>query len=140
MSGRILADSPIWPDVGARRRDGTPGTAYIRSIRRLLLTFAIASLALPATAVAAQPNSAQRALERRLGPQAVVDIDATTGTPRVLARLDGTLTGAASGAPEDVAMDYVQRNLDVLGLTSSDLSTLEPPETSTAGGVTSGAS
>ncbi len=137
MSGRILADSPIWPDVGARRRDGAPGTAYIRSIRRLLLTFAIASLALPATAVAAQPNSAQRALERRLGPQAVVDIDVTTGTPRVLARLDGTLTGAASGAPEDVAIDYVQRNLDVLGLTSSDLSTLEPPETSTAGGVTS---
>ena len=32
----------------------------------------------------------------------------STGTPRVLARLDGTLTGAASGAPEDVAMSYVR--------------------------------
>ncbi|HEX6026779.1 MAG TPA: M36 family metallopeptidase, partial [Solirubrobacter sp.] len=101
-----------------------------------MLTFALASLALPATAVAVQPNPAQRALERRLGPQAVVDIDASTGTPRVLARLDGTLTGAASGAPEDVAMDYVRRNLDVLGLTASDLETLEEPETSTAGGIT----
>ena len=80
------------------------GSGYIRLIRRLIVMFAFASLALPATAAAAQPNSAQRALERRLGPQAVVDIDAETGTPRVLARLDGTLTGPAAGAPEDVAM------------------------------------
>ena len=116
--------------------DGIPGSGYIRLIRRLLVTFALASLALPATAAAAQPNPAQRALERRLGPQAVVDIDAETGTPRVLARLDGTLTGPASGAPEDVAMDYVEQNLDVLGLTESDLDTLQPPETSTAGAVT----
>ena len=33
----------------------------------------------------------------------MVDIDASTGTPRVLARLDGTLTAPAAGAPEDVA-------------------------------------
>ena len=76
---------------------------------------------MPVTEAGAQPNAAQRALERRLGPQAVVDVDAATGTPRVLARLDGTLTGAASGAPEDVAMSYVRRNLDVLGLTEADL-------------------
>ena len=91
---------------------------------------------MPVTEAGAQQNAAQRALERRLGPQAVVDVDASTGTPRVLARLDGTLTGAASGAPEDVAMSYVRQNLDVLGLTEADLATLEPPETSARDGVT----
>ncbi len=66
----------------------------------------------------------------------MVDVDAATGTPRVLARLDGTLTGATSGAPEDVALSYVRRNLDVLGLTEADLATLEPAETSARDGVT----
>ena len=116
--------------------DGAADSGYIRLIRRLLVTFALASLALPVTEAVAQPNAAQQALDRRLGPQAVVDVDASTGTPRVLARLDGTLTGAVSGAPEDVAMRYVRRNLDVLGLTESDLDTLSAPETSTANGVT----
>ena len=91
---------------------------------------------MPVTEAVAQPNAAQQALERRLGPQAVVDVDAATGTPRVLARLDGTLTGATSGAPEDVALSYVRRNLDVLGLTEADLATLEPAETSARDGVT----
>ena len=91
---------------------------------------------MPVTEAVAQPNAAQRALERRLGPQAVVDVDAATGTPRVLARLDGTLTGATSGAPEDVALSYVRQNLDVLGLTEADLATLEPAETSARDGVT----
>ncbi len=116
--------------------DATSDSGYIRLIHRLLVTFALASLALPVTEAVAQPNAAQQSLERRLGPQAVVDVDESTGTPRVLARLDGTLTGATSGAPEDVAMSYVRQNLDVLGLTESDLDTLEAPKTSTANGVT----
>ena len=66
---------------------------------RPLIGIVLAALTLPTSAYAAEPNTAQRALERRLGPQAVVDIDAETGTPRVLARLDGTLSARSRGRP-----------------------------------------
>jgi extracellular elastinolytic metalloproteinase len=59
-----------------------------------------------------------------LGPQAVVDTDPLTGTPRQLARLDGFLSGPRSGAARTIALDFVKSHLDVLGLRSSDLSTL----------------
>ncbi len=68
----------------------------------------LAALAQPASAHA---EADQRALERRLGPLAVVDIDAETGTTRVLVRLDGTLSAPVSGAPADVALRYVRANL-----------------------------
>ena len=83
----------------------------------------LAALALPVSARAATPKpyfdvrteaqapapeSATLALERRLGPHAVVELDATTRTPRVLARLDGTLSAPAAGDPETLALRYVR--------------------------------
>ena len=103
---------------------------------RPFIGIVLAALTLPTSAHAAEPNAAQRAFERKLGPQAVVDIDAETGTPRVLARLDGTLSAPEPGAPEAVALRYVRANLAALGLTEADLDTLQAPETATAGGVT----
>ena len=117
------------------RRCGSASPGNRQEVRPLI-GIVLAALLLPASAHAAQPNAAQRALERRLGPQAVVDIDAETGTPRVLARLDGTLSAPASGAPADVALRYVRANLPALGLTEADLDTLQAPETTSAGGVT----
>jgi extracellular elastinolytic metalloproteinase len=58
-----------------------------------------------------------------LGPQAIVDIDPLTGTPRQLGRLDGYLTGTHRGDARTIALDYVKAHLDVLGLTARDLST-----------------
>ncbi|HET6548679.1 MAG TPA: M36 family metallopeptidase, partial [Solirubrobacter sp.] len=81
------------------------------------------------------PPAATRALERRLGPQAVVDVDPLTRTPRMVARLDGALSGRASGAPEDVALRYVRANLAALGLDEADLATLRPPTVTDAGAV-----
>ena len=69
-------------------------------------------------------SSADRAFLRSLGPQAVIDIDALTGTPRNLGRLDGYLTGKHSGSARSIALDFVRSHLDVLGLSSADLSTL----------------
>ena len=63
------------------------------------------------------PPAATRALERRLGDQAVVELDPVTRTPRMLARLDGALSGPASGSAADVALRYVRANLAALGLT-----------------------
>jgi hypothetical protein len=87
-------------------------------------------------AVAPRADTAE--LQRRLGVQAVVDVDRLTGTPRVLARLDGTLTPASTRAPEAIATDYVRANLAVLGLTTADFDALSPAAfRSLPGGITS---
>jgi hypothetical protein len=85
---------------------------------------------------AAAPGAATRALERRLGAQAVVELDGVTGTPRMLARLDGALSAPEAGAPEDVALRYVRANLAALGLDEGDLDTLRPPTAASSGGIT----
>src|SRR3954467_14793705 len=85
-------------------------------------------------AAAATPRAATRALERRLGREAVVDVDPATRTPRVLARLDGTLSGPAAGAAAPIALRYVRENLAALGLDEADLDTLAEPSVRTVGG------
>ena len=79
-------------------------------IRRAIVTLFLASLALPATAGAAQP--------------------------RMLARLDGTLTSASAGVPEDVALRYVTAHRASLGLDAADLDTLSRPQVTSAGEIT----
>src|SRR4051812_35390747 len=66
---------------------------------------------------AAAPRVDQAAWQQRLGTQGVVDIDHLSVTPRVLARLDGALTGPSSADPEDIATTFVRANLADLGLT-----------------------
>jgi extracellular elastinolytic metalloproteinase len=102
--------------------------------RLLALIAAVTGLAAAAPAAAQQrssgsqsgrqPAPATRALERSLGARAVVDVDPQTGTPRVLARLDGTLTGPRRGDPAELAQRYVRRHVEALGLTESDLGSL----------------
>jgi hypothetical protein len=85
----------------------------------------------------ARERTSAGAVSKRLGAQAVVDVDSATGTPRVLARLNGALTGPAAGSPRAIADAYVRSHLSDLGLTSADLGTLSAPETTTSpGGVT----
>ncbi len=52
--------------------------------------------------------------------RSVVEIDARTGTPRVLARLDGTLTRASARSPSAIARDYVRAKLPALGVSAAD--------------------
>ena len=107
----------------------------------------LAAIALPASARAQKPffdvrdqakpvapNAAARALKKRLGPQAVLDVDPVTRTPRVLARLDGALTSPRSGTAQAIALAYVRANLQALGLKS--LGSLRNPAITTAGGIT----
>ncbi len=85
----------------------------------------------------ARERTSAQALTKRLGAQAVVDVDAATGTPRVLGKLDGALTGPAAGSPKAIADAYVRSHLSDLGLTASDLDALSAPQTTTSpGGVT----
>lgn len=69
----------------------------------------------------ARAARAQEALARALGSQGVVDVDPRTGTPRMVSRLDGFLTGPSAADPADVALGYVRANLAAFGLTASDL-------------------
>lgn len=59
-----------------------------------------------------------------LGSRAVVDYDSLTGTIRLLARLDGYLSGPSDRAPVSVALRFVRAHAALLGLTDADLATL----------------
>ncbi len=88
--------------------------------------FEAAAPAAPAASAGVRRDRA--ALKARLGAQAVLDVDRATGTARVLAKLDGTLSGPASGTPHAIALDYVRAHLSELGLTDADLGTLADPQ------------
>ena len=61
----------------------------------------------------------------RLGDQGVLDYDAQTNTPRVVAKLDGFLTGPSSAAPADIAIGYVRSHLSAFGLTNDAVDSLQ---------------
>jgi extracellular elastinolytic metalloproteinase len=69
----------------------------------------------------AEGTPAQDALRRSLGLQGVVDVDPLTGTPRVVARLDGFLTRPSPDDAAKVALDYVRARPAVFGLDEDDL-------------------
>ena len=80
-------------------------------------------------AAAAGPTANQlAAIERKRGevPELADEIDGTTGATRSLWNRVGYLTGAdRSGAADEVALKFVQANLDLLGLEVDDLAEWE---------------
>jgi extracellular elastinolytic metalloproteinase len=74
-------------------------------------------------AARATSRPATQRLRSSLGDQALVEMDGTTGTPRIVARLDGFLTAPSSKPASRLVMDYVTAHLAALGLTSDDLAT-----------------
>jgi extracellular elastinolytic metalloproteinase len=100
----------------------TPEARGSFDVRRGSSTAARAALLQRAAAAAARPATA--ALESALGKQAVVDLDGTTGTPRLVARLDGYLTCPSGASAAAVTLGYVNAHRAALGLTSKDLRTL----------------
>ena len=61
-------------------------------------------------AAKASSRPATQQLRRSLGDQAIVEMDGTTGTVRVVGRLNGYLTRASSAKPAARwSMDYVSR-------------------------------
>jgi len=69
-------------------------------------------------------RAAQASLLGGLGFHGVVDVDRLTGTPRVVARLDGFLTGPGEGGAEAVALGYVRAHADAFGFDTGDLAAL----------------
>src|SRR5437867_1748404 len=72
--------------------------------------------------LAANPSAAVKALGASLGAQGITSIDGLTGTPRIVARLDGFLTSPSGRAASRIALDYVRAHADVFKV---DVSTLE---------------
>jgi hypothetical protein len=79
------------------------------------------AVCLSATAAAGTAAVPAESLRSSLGLQGVVDVDPLTGTPRVVARLDGFLTGPAPGDPDDLVLAYVRTHRAVFGLDEDDL-------------------
>jgi extracellular elastinolytic metalloproteinase len=87
---------------------------------------ALASLLLlgVSAAAAARTPEPSGSLRDSLGLHGVVDVDPLTGTPRVVARLDGFLTEPAGDDAVDVVLDYVRANGGVFKLDEDDLAGL----------------
>ncbi len=77
-----------------------------------------------ATAAGTPAAAPDESLRASLGLQGVVDLDPLTGTPRVVARLDGFLTEPAGGDAVDIVLEYVRANESVFGLDEDDLAGL----------------
>ncbi len=80
-------------------------------------------LAAQAKQSALRTNSLAQA-KVELGNQAVVDIDALTGTPRVLSRTDGFLTGPSNRPPQEIVLSYLRAHEGLVGLDAADSSKL----------------
>src|SRR4051794_8752597 len=93
----------------------------LRALPLLALPASILAGAVPAHAVtAARPAraaaAAARVLERTLGTEAVVSLDPATGRPRVVARLDGYLTGPSQRDPAAIVRGFVRDHADLYGV------------------------
>jgi extracellular elastinolytic metalloproteinase len=76
-----------------------------------------------ARGVIAKRGPAFETFARGLGSQAVLDVNATTGTPRNLGKLNGFLTGKSPASAKSIALRYLRAHHAVLGLSARDLKT-----------------
>lgn len=74
--------------------------------------------------VPAAVRAARGRMLRSLGEEGVLSVDRATGAVRWLGRTDGYLTGPRKGKAGDAALAWARANLDVLGLTETDLTRL----------------
>ena len=98
---------------GATQRDASVASRHV-DVRRAVA---------PTDALEAASAVGRSDLAGSLGRMGVFELDPLTGTPRVVGRLDGFLTGPSAAAPARIAMGFVRRHLAAFGLTRRDLAT-----------------
>ncbi len=76
-----------------------------------------------ATRSASRAGSVAQA-RAELGNQALLDFDELTGTPRVLARTDGFLTGPSPRSPREIVLNYLRQHEGLVGLGADDTAKL----------------
>jgi len=124
------------PARSPRSGPADPGAKPYLDVRTPATRGAEAPGAAPLRALPRADAAARRRLVGRLGGEAVLNADPITATPRMLGRLDGTLTGPRAGDPATVAMGYVDDNAAALGLGAADVATLHLADRVKVGGVT----
>jgi extracellular elastinolytic metalloproteinase len=77
-----------------------------------------------ATTLAASPSIAVTKLGHQLGLQGAISIDPLTGTPRMVGRLDGFLTGPSAAPASAVALGYVSGHPKVFKLSPRSMAGL----------------
>ena len=82
------------------------------------------------------PTAKQGKLQRSLGDEAVVSLDPATGTPRVVADRDGSLTPPVDASPAAIALDYARHNDSVFGLASDEIDSLKLARSYRSNGIT----
>lgn len=78
-----------------------------------------------AAKVVGKETAASKKFRDSLGTQGVVSVDANTGTPDQVTKLDGFLTGKSAKKATDLALAYVKAHPEVFKLSESDLGTLK---------------
>ena len=78
-------------------------------------------LSAPAPEASPQVEQAQAQLRDSLGARGLVEPDPDTGSPKLVARLNGFLTPASTSDPADVALGYVAQHRAAFGLEEADL-------------------
>ena len=111
------AASAVGPRVRALNRQADPAKPYFDS--RVPARRAASRSKAATTGRTAAQRTAVRSLKAQLGAQGVVSIDPLTGTARSVQKLDGTLTGPASGDRSAIAMRWIRANTAALGLSSA---------------------
>ena len=74
-----------------------------------------------ASGLAARPSAAVRELRDRLGREGVLRLYPLTGTPSVVAKLDGSLTPPSGASAEAIARDYLAAKATIFRLGRSTL-------------------
>ena len=72
----------------------------------------------------AHASPAVKALRKHLGMQGIVDIDPITATPRIVAKVNGYLTGKSTHSPQKVALSYVRHHRGVFHLNRHEIGNL----------------
>lgn len=78
-----------------------------------------------AAKVVGKETAASEKFRSSLGGQGVVALDANTGTPEQVTKLDGFLTGKSGKKATEIALAYVKAHPEVFKLSESDLGTLK---------------
>ena len=100
-----------------------------------LLAGPVSAGAAPVESAPAGVVRAAADLARDLGRQGVVDVDHASGRPRVVARLDGYLTGPSDEAAEEVVRAYLRAHPQLFGLDADDLAGLRVARAYTSRGA-----
>ena len=110
----VVAAPPAGADPGATAPASSEPAARTVDVRGPIA---------PPRALSVATAQAREELGRSLGRMGVFALDPRTGTPRVVARLDGFLTAPSVAPPVRIAMGYVRAHLGAFGLSPADLRT-----------------